>query len=159
MDCPRKDVDSFTRLAAGQLDAAEAAALEAHLRDCAECRAAAEAQRALWGALDEWRAAPVSEDFDARLYARIAAEEAEPWWRRILEALRPFSWKPAISVAAACAAILAIFLLQGPLMERAVPQKAVDIDQVESALDDVDMLNQLGTAVPPSAHVHAQPGT
>lgn len=47
------------RLAAwlgGELDAAAAAALESHLRECGDCRREADAQRATWNAMD---AAPV----------------------------------------------------------------------------------------------------
>src|SRR5579884_2715327 len=39
---------------------------------------------------------------------------------------------------------------QGPAPAIAA-QKTIDIDQVESALDDVDMLNQLGVAAPAPA--------
>jgi len=158
MTCPRKDVELFTRRASGRLDAAEAAALEMHLRQCTECHAAAEAQRAVWNALDEWPAAPVSDDFDRRLLARIEAQAAEPWWRSIGEVLRHFSWKSAIPVTAACAAILAIFLLQSPATH-APRQKPVDIEQVESALDDVDMLSQLGAAVPTQTSAQSQSGS
>lgn len=160
MNCPRKDVEWFTRHAAGQLSAPETAAFDAHLRECAECRGAAEQYRTVWGALDEWPGVPVSDDFDRRLHARIAAADAEPWWT--VPSMH-ISWRPAISVAAACAAVLIIFLLQGPFLAtwtgtQTVQQK-VDIDQVESALDDVDMLNQLGPAVPAKPPVHAQSGT
>ena len=166
MNCPRKDVDWFTRHAAGRLSASEAAAFEAHLGECPACRNAAEQHRAVWNALDEWPAVQVSDDFDRRLQARIVAEEAEPWWKRVWPGMS-ISWKPAISVAAACAAILIIFLLQGPFLERGpmpwtgtqTVQQKVDIDQVESALDDVDMLNQLGGAVPAKPPAHAQSGT
>jgi anti-sigma factor RsiW len=158
MTCPRKDVELFTRRASGRLDQAEAEAVETHLRGCTECRATAEAQRAVWNALDEWPAAPVSDDFDRRLMARIEAEAATPWWRSFSEVLRHVSWKSAIPVAAACAAIFAIFLLQSPATHTP-RQKPVDIEQVESALDDVDMLNQLGAAVPVQPSARAQSGT
>jgi len=158
MTCPRKDMELFTRRASERLDTAEAAALEMHLRQCTECHAAAEAQRAVWNALDEWPAAPVSDDFDRRLLARIEAEAAAPWWRSIAEMLRQVSWKSAIPVAAACAAIFAIFLLQSPATHAPRP-KPVDIEQVESVLDDVDMLNQLGAAVPAQPSARSQSGT
>ena len=66
---------------AGTLDAASSAQLEAHFRNCAACNQAAEDQRKVWQALDEWKPEEVSLDFDQRLYARIAAESREPWWR------------------------------------------------------------------------------
>ena len=154
MNCPRKDIELLLH--------GPNAALQQHLRECAECRAAAEAQQTVWSALDEWPAPPVSGDFDRRLMARIAAEHSEPWWQRpwaaAAGAMHALSWKGSLTLAGACTVLLAVLLLRGPLADRgAVPaaQKSVDIDQVESALDDVDMLNQLGVAVP--AQQPAQP--
>lgn len=162
MSCERKDMELLIRSAAGELTGDEQAALDAHLADCPECRAIAEAQRAAWNALDEWTAAPISSDFDDRLYARIAAEEARPWWRRFWpHDMHRFTWKLALSMAAACAVILAVLLLRAPLTpETPTPvaaQKTVDLDQVESALDDVDMLNQIGAVAP--AHAAGRSGS
>jgi anti-sigma factor RsiW len=61
---------------AGMLDAASTAQLEAHFQNCAACNQAAEAQRKVWQALDEWKPEEVSLDFDQRLYARITTEAA-----------------------------------------------------------------------------------
>src|SRR5579884_496768 len=158
MNCPVNRADLAMRRASGALTPEEQNEFERHLTECAPCRSLAEAQQAVWDALDEWPAAPVSDDFDQRLYARIAAEEAAPWWKRLGITLPhgAFAWGPALAVAFGCVAILAVFLLQGPVIERhlapgpTAQQKTIDIDQVESALDDVDMLNQLGGAVPVS---------
>lgn len=160
MNCPQKDVDLLVRRAAGRLSPAEEAVLEQHLRNCSECREAAAAQRSVWNALDEWSAEPVSEDFDQRLWARIAARDAESIWSRFWQAVaHGLSWKVSLSVAGACAIVLAILLLRAPVGENGpqgpapaiAAQKTIDIDQVESALDDVDMLNQLGVAAPAPA--------
>jgi anti-sigma factor RsiW len=126
------------------LDPATAAAFEWHIESCAECRQMAAAQRAVWAALDEseWPEVPISRDFDQRLFRRIQeAENRGWWWRRLVP-------------AAACAglAIAAMFLLRQPdpaLAPQASPQPALQIEQVEHALDDMDMLNQLGAAIVP----------
>ena len=49
------------------------AILERHIAICPACREFAAGQRAVWQALDTWEAAPVSPDFDRRLYRRIEA--------------------------------------------------------------------------------------
>jgi hypothetical protein len=131
---------------AGTLDAALSAQLEAHFRDCAACNQAAEAQRKVWQALDEWKPGGVSSDFDERLYARIAAEGRERWWRPSLR--RPLV--PAI----AAAAMLILALLPrspqthvpppNPTTQVVVAGQRIDLRQVEQALDDMDMLTPVG---------------
>jgi anti-sigma factor RsiW len=131
---------------AGTLDAASSAQLEAHFRNCAACNQAAEAQRKVWQALDEWKPEEVSLDFDQRLYDRIATEGRERWWRPSLR--KPLV--PAIAVAAML--ILAVL----PRLPHArvspsstTPQvvvagQGIDLPQVEQALDDMDMLTPVG---------------
>lgn len=118
------------------LDPVRTSELERHLEECSDCRGLV----GVWTTLDEFTAPEVSPDFDRRLYARIAAEERTPWWSRM-------SWKPAIPLAA-CAALVAGFLLvrapepTGPLKARFEPNKveSVNIEQVEQALEDIDLL-------------------
>jgi anti-sigma factor RsiW len=130
---------------AGTLDAASTAQLEAHLRKCAACNRAVEAQRQVWQALDEWKPEEVSLDFDQRLYARIAAESREPWWRLGLR-------KPLVPAIAA-AAMLIFALLPHSSQTRVPPPhptpqvvagQRIDLRQVEQALDDMDMLTPVG---------------
>ena len=123
-------------------------ALEQHLEACEKCRAIAEAQRAVWSALDSWVPEPVSPNFNEALYRRIGADQHYPWWRRLFQAR--WSWRPAMPVAAACAALIAVFLLKGPAEQQpsSQPAPAPQIEQVERALDDMDMLKQLGVAAP-----------
>lgn len=120
--------------------------LERHLESCASCREMAEAQRTVWSALDAWSPATVSWNFDERLFRRIENEEQKAWWRRLLPV--SWSWRPAVPVAAACAALIAAFLLKSPaLFFPEMPsdsQPKLEIEQVEHALDDMDMLKQLG---------------
>jgi hypothetical protein len=147
MQCPL-DPEMVVSYAAGALEPGAEAALDQHLETCAGCRRMVDAQRAVWAALEAWTPAAVSPDFDQKLYRRIAAEEQAAWWRR---ALRTWSWRPAMPLGAVCAALIAVFLLQSPTPPRASPVRAtqkVDIEQVERALDDLEMLKQLGVTEP-----------
>lgn len=144
MGCQRNNPDWIVAYGAGTLDAPTQAALELHLLECPECRQLADSQKAVWTALDHWPAASVSPDFDQKLYARIARQEQEHWWQRLSH--WNWSWRPAMPVAAACAALIAAFLLKPPapipVKEAHAPQK-IQMEQVERALDDIDMLKQI----------------
>ena len=119
-----------------------------HMSGCESCLKVAEQQRSLWSALDQWQPLPISPDFDQRLYARIAQEQPRGFfsWN--------WSWRPAMPVAAACTAVIAAFLIRGPILDRqpvpTVHHGNVDIEQVERALDDIDMLKQLGVGPTPA---------
>jgi anti-sigma factor RsiW len=136
------------------LEPARATEFEAHMEGCADCRRAVNAQSDLWETLDLWTPAPVSADFDARLYARIAREEAAPGWmkwvRSIFSPAVPVSiWKPVVPLAAACAVLAVGFLVHTPnLAETAKTVRAdkVDIEQVEKTLEDLDMLTPVPQA-------------
>lgn len=160
MDCVKNNkngAEIVTGYCAGTLDPSVAREIGAHIGECAECRGEVEAQRAVWDALDAWTPVAVSGDFDARLYARIAQEQAGPAWRRWLRrTFQPAApmvwWKAGVSLAAAGAA-LSLALLIGHLPNRTdvIEQKAtvvksvpasddVDLQQVQQALDDLDIL-------------------
>jgi anti-sigma factor RsiW len=157
MECVTKMKDGADVLidyASGALNAGRAAEFEQHIAGCPACRDLVEAQRGLWRTLDAWPAPEVSPQFDARLYARIAQEDALPAWkqwvRRIFQPAVPMAtWKPAVSLAAACA-ILTVALatemqhVQLPQQKAQAPQvrveRAVDIEQVADALDDLEIL-------------------
>jgi anti-sigma factor RsiW len=166
MRCPidaGNEAEMLVALATGRLTPAEQEAFELHMAGCAACRQLADAQKSVWSALDLWKVPSVSEDFDRRLHARIVAEERRPWRKR---QWAWFSWKPALPVAAACAALFAVFLLQSPVPSNNAPAAApvvvqtqedaqkVDVEQVERALDDIDMLKQLDT---PASSPHRSP--
>jgi anti-sigma factor RsiW len=138
---------------AGTLDAEQSAAWEAHAAQCGECRAVMAAQKHLWDVLDHVEAPEISADFDARLYARIAREEAQPAWKsvwRTLLGLAPagVSWKP-VAAGAAAAAVLAVGLLvhvpkaQNPSSQ--IRPESMDAEQVEVTIEDLEML------MPPAA--------
>lgn len=138
---------------AGTLESRERADFERHLADCAECSRVVASQREVWETLDGWTAPAVSANFDARLYSKIARENEAPawvrWMRRILRPPVPIAaWKPAVSLAAACAVLAAGLMVRAPQVDQHAPQirsERVDIDQVQTALDDIDVL------MPPSA--------
>ena len=101
--------------------------------ECADCRGFA----AVWERLEEFEAPEVSPGFDARLYARIAAEEARsPWWYRLL-------WPPIAPVVAIAvtAVILFVHVPAGPDATRQASK--AEIEQVAQAVDDLDLLTPL----------------
>jgi anti-sigma factor RsiW len=152
MGCPADDVEGeelILAYGANTLPREQQIELERHLEACASCRERAEAQRAVWSALDLWAPAVVSPNFDERLFRRIVSEEQNAWWQRLFSV--NWSWRPAIPVAAACAALIAAFLLKSPVLRtepQSEPQPKLQIEQVEHALDDMDMLKQLGVESP-----------
>jgi hypothetical protein len=113
------------------LDPDATAAFELHIQFCADCRNAAALQEAVWTALDEWPHTPVSPDFDQRFFQRIAqAEHRGRWlWRVLLP-------------AAACIALASLLLVPHPK-----PAPGPPIEQVEHALDDIDLLSQIDPAI------------
>src|SRR5258708_1091617 len=155
MNCPmqRGDKEIFIAYAAGDATPEQRVAFEQHLASCAECRRMSEAQNAVWAALDAWSPAPVSENFDARLYQRIAAGARRPWWMSWKPEV--FSWRPAVPLAVACAALCGVFLINTPVFDsnsgRTRPgpsvtsQQKLEAEQVERALDDIDMLRQFAS--------------
>ncbi len=141
MGCPI-DVVAY---AARTLAPEQEAALERHLELCAKCRELAVAQRAVWSALDAWAPMPVSSNFDERLFQCIEMDRQGAWWRRWLPV--NWSWRPAVPAAVACAALIAAFLVKSPVLRPAAHaphQAGPQIEQVEHALDDMEMLGQLG---------------
>lgn len=146
MACQKNNPDWIVAYSAGTLDAPSRASLELHLLECAECRQLAASQKAVWAALDQWPPASISPDFDAKLYARIAQQEQETWWQRLSH--WNWSFRPAMPVAAACAVLVAAFLLKPPAPLSVNPPhntQKIQVEQVERALDDLDMLKQITT--------------
>jgi anti-sigma factor RsiW len=152
MNCPTKrneDAEILLDYCAQTLSPPHTAEFEIHLKQCADCSRLVEAQKEVWGALEAWTPAPVSVNFDARLYARIAEEQAAPTWqnwlRRIFQPALPYPlWRSAVPLIAACvllAAGLSVHMPGTPVAPH--PQlraDKVDIEQVEQTLEDFDIL-------------------
>jgi anti-sigma factor RsiW len=143
----RENAELLLAYCSGKLDAEGAAAIGKHVENCAACREFVRGQQAVWSALDAWEAAPVSADFDRRLYRRIDLEVS--WWDRLIRPFRPMLVRQGIPVAAsAFLVIMASVLLDRPA---AVPPadesesaqvEALQAEQVEHALDEIEMLHE-----------------
>jgi anti-sigma factor RsiW len=152
MICPTKrneDAEILLDYCAQTLSPLQTAEFENHLTECVDCSRLVAAQKEVWGALEEWSPHPVSINFDARLYARIAEEQAVPGWklwlRRIFQPPVPYSlWKSAVPLAAACAVLAAGLAIRMPDAAHSTkPQlraDKVDIEKVEQELEDFDIL-------------------
>lgn len=153
MQCPTQHGDSAGILldfCARRLPDEQALAMERHIEACPRCRKVVRAQQSVWDLMGEWEAAPVSEDFDRRLYARIDNQVGVRWTGRIAEWVR-FAWKPAVPVLLTAATALTFILMHNPApAPKPAPQSAaadtVDMNQVEQTLDDLNMLHQLTPA-------------
>ena len=149
MVCPlqsRDNADVLLEYCARRLSREASLELERHLEFCAECRDFASGQRMVWESLDAWDAAPVSLDFDRRLYRKIEEQRVPRWWITVWEPLRS-SLKPVTAVAAVFLAVAAIATVDPPrgLLSSSATQttETVEIEQVETALEDMEMLQQL----------------
>jgi len=151
MQCPIQAPEHAEMLLAycsRKLDAGTAAILEEHIKICPACHEFADGQRMVQEALDSWEAAPVSEDFDRRLYQRIEREVS--WWDLLL---RPVLVRRGVPIAATAALVL----VAGLLLDRpaggppaAVPVSAqVELapEQAEHALQEMEMLRDLNRLV------------
>jgi anti-sigma factor RsiW len=134
MSCPL-EFDCSAELIVGYgartLDPDATAAFENHIRFCDDCRQAAALQAAVWTALDEWPHTPVPPDFDQRFFQRIAQEKNRGRWL----------WRVLLP-AAACIALASLLLLPHPK-----PVPGPPIEQVEHALDDIDLLSQVDPTI------------
>jgi len=154
MQCPRENGSSAELMmayTAGALEPSAQIELERHMVACEDCRKMAAQQKAVWDALDAWRPAAIPADFNDKLYQRIAEEAAVAWWQRPLRFNWAWGLRQALPVAAACAAIMVAFLVKEPLPAHLSPvpaEQKVSIEQVERALDDMDMLKQMSLTAP-----------
>ena len=152
MNCPIRNeetADLLLAYTARRLDPAKTAVLEEHMNVCAQCAEFRAGQEMVWQALDAWEAPPVTPDFNRRLYQRIEIEAAEPWYKRLFNT--PLAmWKPALPLAAAALVVVVGFVFDhsaatpSPSPIPAVRSVTVaEADQVETALDDLQLLRQL----------------
>ena len=163
MKCPietQENAELLLAYCARKLDPETQIILERHLAVCPACRDFQTSQQAVWEALDAWEATPVSPDFDRRLYQRIEQEAAHAsWWSRLVQPFRPMfdgslmgrsmMGRSVPLAAAACLLVVAGIILQQPNSVSPIPEdptvdraEVVQVDQVERALDDMEMLRQ-----------------
>ena len=150
MNCPLEIPENAQALldyGARKLDAQSTATLERHMEECAACREFVAGQRAVWEALDNWEGVPVSQDFDRRLYKRI--EQEVSWLDLLTRPFRPLLVRRGLPVAAAaCLLVMAGVLIDQPAGPPAAAKKdmaqveSVQPEQVEQALDAMEMLNE-----------------
>lgn len=158
MNCPlqaKEGAEILLDYCSQRMDPDRAADFRLHVADCVDCSQVVEAQEAVWSALDFYETMPVSRDFDRQLWARIATEDSQPWWQRSWTRILGgpaigwshylFNWKPMLAAATACAAMAAVMIVATPRSTEPVdPGNQKLMEKVESALDDIDMLNQVG---------------
>lgn len=145
----------------GSLESREAAQFEKHLEACAECREFVAGHKSVWESLDLFEPAPVSEDFNRRLYARIAQAS---WWDRFVASIASPFRAPAIlrqglplaAAAALIAAAVVVWQRPAPAPESAPQSTALSAEadslkaeKVQRALDDMEMLRQFNHLVAP----------
>jgi hypothetical protein len=119
------------------LDAAHMAEMDRHIRECSDCRGLA----TVWERLDEFAVPEVTPGFDARLYARIAREEARVSWGSTWRSWRRWLLRPIAPLAAAAALVAAALILHVPGTPDVAQQTSkADIEQVAQAVDDLDLL-------------------
>jgi anti-sigma factor RsiW len=149
MRCPSQTQDGAELLLAystGELDPKSAADLEIHLRGCAPCREFTEAQREVWEALDEWKAAPVSPGFDRRLFEKIDRDAG--WWGRIMRPFRPLPVRHGLPIAASAVLVIAAgFLVErsgGPVVSTnpAAQVETLPAEQAEPALQEMEIMRE-----------------
>ena len=153
MRCPIETPEFAERLLAycsGRLEKESQAALEGHIKTCPACREFVNGQRTVWGALDAWEAVPVSADFDRRLYQRIQQEVS--WWDRLARPFRSLMVRQGLPITATAGLlIMAGILSQHPTQVATPPAlpaaqaDAASAEQVERAIDDMDMLRELNS--------------
>lgn len=132
----------------GTLPAEKSERVAMHARQCPECQRLIDAQRAVFTSLEEFVGPDVSDDFDRRLYTRIAQDNQQPAWKRWLGQGDFMQWwKPTLAGGFA-AAVLAVVLIV-PVRRETPTEDAgrkqtriehVDMEQVEQALEDLDLL-------------------
>jgi hypothetical protein len=152
------------------LEAETSALFEKHMADCHSCREFARDQQSVWSALDLFEAAPISDGFNRRLYQRI--EQPVGVWDRLVkypiqEMLQSFQRPLGVRQALPLAAAASLLLVAAAMWQQHVsPQptrpvallqaqiEALRPDQVESALDDMEMVSEFSqrpTAESPDA--------
>ena len=156
-----EDAEVLLAYCARKLDPARTAILESHIAVCPACREFAAAQQAVWSALEAWEGEPVSADFDRRFYRRIEQEGSVSIWERLMRPFRPVLVRQGLPIAAAaCLLVTAGILLErpsqvSPANDNQVQVESVQPDQLDRALEDIEMLSDFHQAVRSDARPNA----
>jgi len=154
MKCPieSRETEILLAYSSGLLEAEQAPLLTGHLEDCAACRRFVSEQQAVWDALDTWQPAPVSTDFNRRLYQRI--EQPHSWFDRLAHSLHWGGLRQAIPLAASAGLVLmAGLLLQHNFSAPPVAHHnsavmdSIQPEELENALSEMEALSQLSRPV------------
>lgn len=115
--------------------------VEAHLADCADCRAEAEELRSTLASLADMPEEALPPELELRMSARLAEAEAEkeaqPFWQRFV------AWIPALAGAGALAVALLMFGLPGtpapglPPVSRGPVLATLHLEAGEAAINGV----------------------
>ncbi len=153
-NCPTEDM--LLDYIAGRLNRTQASLFEAHAEHCARCAAMRMSQAAVWRGLDEWKPAPVSAGFNRELWRRIDEEARQSSWTREFAVALQFSfWKRLAPLAVAMAVIVTAFVFdhsgkQPGKIQSDSPSSIVitasEADQLDRALDDIQLLNEVDAA-------------
>jgi hypothetical protein len=135
---------------AGALQGIRLREMEDHLTDCCQCAEFAAAQSIAWERLGAWEAPRVSDSFDRKLLARIEEERfgdagEVSWWESWVGLFR----RPAFSGGLAALLLVTVALFQEPpAIQQPLRADGIELEQVERFLEDMEMLNLFGPAVP-----------
>jgi anti-sigma factor RsiW len=159
MKCPletRENREILVAYSSRALNGGDTERLEAHLQSCSACREFVREQRAVWEALDGWEAAPVSADFDRRLFARIEGETS--WWQRMTGPLGfQLVYRALLPVTAVACLVVVGVLLERPSPPIVRPQPTAQVveglqpKQVVDALDEMEVLDQFNHLMKPDS--------
>lgn len=160
MKCPLES-DQPERLldyVAQRLSQTERVELHFHVASCDACRRWVDGQREVWSALDEWKPVEASTGFNRSVYAQVAREQQSDWmtawWHTLAARWSMAEFRPAMAMAALCVVTAAGMLVYSRASQPETTEASqapsrmerVDLEQVERALDDVELLKNLGTA-------------
>jgi len=133
------------------MDTEAAAKFERHMESCAACRELVSGQKAVWEALDTWETAPVSPDFDRRLYQRIDREVS--WFDLLLRPFRPLLLRQGLPVAVAAVVMVTAGVMldrpanppaaaRGDTADITAQMETLQPAEIKSALDDMELFQE-----------------
>src|SRR5579872_2636794 len=147
MKCPidSRETEVLLAYSSGKLESEQTPILAAHVETCQACRDFVKAQEAVWDVLDVWQAAPVSADFNRRLYQRI--DQPSSWFDKVMRSLQWHGLRPVVPIAASAGVVLmAGLLLQHNYTTPATQTRdtatmeSIQPEELENALSEMEAL-------------------